>query len=62
MVSRYGTYFKVLLLEPGGLRSDRLGIVEVGGGGGGGGAGGVGLSDPFKVEQDTVLLSPEKRN
>ena len=52
----------MLLLEPGGLRSDRPGIVEVGGGGGGGGAGGVGLSDPFKVEQDTVLLRPEIRN
>ena len=52
----------MLLLDPGGLRSDRPGIVEVGGGGGGGGAGGVGLSDPFKVEQDTVLLRPEIRN
>ena len=58
MVSRYGMYFRVLLLEPGGLRSDRLGIVDVGGGGGG--AGGVGLSDPFKVEQETVLLRPER--
>jgi hypothetical protein len=50
----------VLLLDPAGLRSDLPGIVEVGGGGGG--AGGVGLSDPFKVEHDTVLLSPESEN
>jgi hypothetical protein len=44
----------VLLLDPGGLRRLRLGMVEVGGGGGGGG-----VSVPLRVEQDTVLLRPE---